>query len=67
MVNDIVKDLEGDIVKAHDALKKELAKDGEISDDDSAAGLKKMQASVDKGIAKVDEIVTKKEAEIMEV
>jgi ribosome recycling factor len=45
----------------------QLAKDGEISDDDSAVGLKKMQASVDKAIAKVDEIVGKKEAEILEV
>lgn len=44
-----------------------LAKDGEISDDDSSVGLKKMQASVDKAVEKVDEIVTKKEAEIMEV
>jgi ribosome recycling factor len=44
-----------------------LAKDGDISDDDSAAGLKKMQVKVDASIAKVDEIVAKKEAEIMEV
>jgi ribosome recycling factor len=45
----------------------QLAKDGDISDDDSAVGLKKMQAKVDDAIAKVDEIVAKKEAEIMEV
>ena len=44
-----------------------LAKDGEISDDDSATGLKKMQAVIDKSIEKVDEIIGKKEAEIMEV
>src|SRR6185295_730925 len=41
----------------------QLAKDGDISDDDSAVGLKKMQAKVDEAIAKVDEIVGKKEAE----
>jgi ribosome recycling factor len=45
----------------------QLAKDGEISDDESATGLKKMQVSIDKSIEKVDEIVGKKEAEIMEV
>jgi ribosome recycling factor len=45
----------------------QLAKDGEISDDDSAVGLKKMQTKVDEGVAKVDEIVGKKEAEILEV
>ncbi len=44
-----------------------LAKDGDISDDDSDVGLKKMQDAVDKAIAKVDEIIGKKEAEIMEV
>jgi ribosome recycling factor len=44
-----------------------LAKDGDISDDDSDAGLKKMQVAVDKSIEKVDEIINKKEAEIMEV
>src|SRR5439155_19733536 len=37
-----------------------LAKDGEISDDDSAAGLKKMQVSIDNAIARVDESSVKK-------
>ena len=45
----------------------ELAKSGDISDDDSAVGLKKMQTRVDDAIAKIDEIVAKKEAEILEV
>ena len=45
----------------------QLAKDGDISDDDSAVGLKKMQTKVDDAIAKVDEIVGKKEAELLEV
>lgn len=45
----------------------QLAKDGDISDDDSAVGLKKMQTKVDDAIAKVDEIIGKKEAEILEV
>mgnify|MGYP003409909920 CR=1 FL=1 len=35
--------------------------------DDSEQGLKKMQASVDKWIAKIDEIIGKKDAELMEV
>ncbi len=48
-------------------LLKEYAASGDISDDDSAQGLKKVQAVVDKGIARVDEVITKKEAEIMEV
>jgi ribosome recycling factor len=46
---------------------KEATKGGEISEDDEKQGLKKVQDSVDKGIAKVDEILAKKEAEIMEV
>ena len=45
----------------------QMAKDGDISDDDSATGLKKMQTKVDDAIAKVDEIIGKKEAEILEV
>lgn len=45
----------------------QLAKDGDISDDESATGLKKMQTKIDDGIAKVDEIIGKKEAEILEV
>lgn len=44
-----------------------LAKDGDISDDASDAGLKKMQAAVDAAVANVDQIITKKEAEIMEI
>lgn len=44
-----------------------LVKDGEISEDDEQQGLKKMQADVDKAIAKVDEIIGKKEAEILEI
>jgi ribosome recycling factor len=46
---------------------KELMKDGEISEDDEKQGLKKVQESVDRTTAKIDEIVGKKEAEIMEV
>ena len=44
-----------------------LAKDGEISDDESDVGLKKMQTKVDEYVTKVDEIIAKKEAEILEV
>lgn len=45
----------------------QLAKDGDISDDDSAVGLKKMQDLVDKAVADVDVIIAKKEKEILEV
>jgi ribosome recycling factor len=45
----------------------QLCSDSEISEDESATGLKKLQAAVDKGVAKVDEITQKKEAEIMEI
>ena len=48
-------------------LLKEFEKDGEITEDDSLKGLKKVQEQTDKGIAKVDETLTKKEAEVMEV
>src|SRR5262249_35836826 len=46
---------------------KTLAKDGDISEDDEKQGLKKVQDAVDKYTAKIDEIIQKKEAEIMEV
>jgi ribosome recycling factor len=46
---------------------KEYQKSGDISEDDEKNGLKKVQDAIDKGIAKVDEIAAKKEAEIMEV
>lgn len=46
---------------------KEYSKSGDITEDDEKNGTKKVQESVDKGVAKVDEILGKKEAEIMEV
>jgi ribosome recycling factor len=46
---------------------KEYMSAGDITEDDHAQGQKKVQAVIDKGIEKVDELVTKKEAEIMEV
>jgi ribosome recycling factor len=51
---------------ANDMLK-EAMKGGDISEDDEKNGLKRVQDAIDKGVAKVDEIVAKKEAEIMEV
>jgi ribosome recycling factor len=51
---------------ANDMLK-EAMKGGDISEDDEKGGLKRVQDTIDKGVAKVDEIVAKKEAEIMEV
>jgi ribosome recycling factor len=46
---------------------KELASSGDITEDDETKGLKKAQEATDKGVAKVDEILGKKEQEIMEV
>lgn len=51
---------------ANEMIKEYLAS-GDITEDDSTQGQKKVQAAIDKGIEKVDEIVSKKEAEIMEV
>ncbi|MFI5288492.1 MAG: ribosome recycling factor [Polyangia bacterium] len=51
---------------ANDLLK-EAMKGGDISEDDEKQGLKKVQDAIDRGVAKADEIVAKKEAEIMEV
>ena len=48
-------------------LLKEYADSGDISEDDSKTGLKKVQDIIDKGVTRVDEVVAKKEAEIMEV
>jgi ribosome recycling factor len=46
---------------------KEYQKSGDISEDEEKQGLKKVQDAIDKGVAKVDEVAAKKEAEIMEV
>lgn len=46
---------------------KEFLKDKSITEDDEKAGLKKVQDATDAGIAKIDEILHKKEQEIMEV
>jgi ribosome recycling factor len=46
---------------------KELQKDGDISEDDEKGGLKKVQEAIDKATTRVDEILAKKEAEILEV
>lgn len=48
-------------------LLKEYQASGEITEDDHQQGQKKVQAVIDKGIEKVDELAGKKEAEIMEV
>ena len=48
-------------------MMKEALKEGAITEDDERKGLKTVQETTDKAIAKVDEIVTKKEAEILEV
>lgn len=42
-------------------------KDGEITEDDVEQGHKKVQLVIDKSIAKIDDIIEKKQAEIMEV
>jgi ribosome recycling factor len=46
---------------------KELLKDGGITEDDERTGLKKVQETTDKAVLRVDEILTKKESEILEV
>jgi len=46
---------------------KELLKDGGITEDDERNGLKKVQETTDKAVARIDEILAKKEGEILEV
>ena len=46
---------------------KEFLKDGTITEDDERKGLKTVQDTTDKAVSKIDEIVAKKEAEILEV
>jgi ribosome recycling factor len=50
---------------ANDMLKS-LTSDGEITEDDQKRGLKGVQDATDKFVAQVDEIVAKKEKEILE-
>lgn len=52
--------------EANDLLK-ELEKNGDVSEDDSDRGLKKIQELTDKGVAEVDKIVLAKEADITEI
>ncbi len=51
---------------ANDAIKK-LEKSGEITEDDRDDDLKEVQEKTDAAIKDIDEIIAKKEAEIMEV
>ena len=46
---------------------KEALKDSAITEDDERKGLKVVQDTTDKAVAKTDELVAKKEAEILEV
>jgi len=46
---------------------KELLKDGNITEDDERNGLKKVQETTDKAVTKIDEILAKKDSEILEV
>ena len=46
---------------------KEALKDSAITEDDERKGMKSVQDTTDKAVTKVDEITTKKEAEILEV
>ena len=48
-------------------MMKDALKEGAITEDDERKGLKTIQDTTDKAVAKVDEIVSKKEAEILEV
>ncbi len=46
---------------------KEYMSSGDITEDDEQKGLKKVQEQTDKAVAKVDEVLAKKEGEIMEI
>jgi ribosome recycling factor len=46
---------------------KEFQKDKEITEDEEKQGLKKVQDTTDAAVVKVEEIVAKKEKEILEV
>jgi len=46
---------------------KEFLKDKEITEDEEKQGLKKVQDATDASVAKLDEIVVKKEKEILEI
>jgi ribosome recycling factor len=46
---------------------KEALKEGSVTEDDERKGLKTIQETTDKSVTKVDEIVAKKESEILEV
>jgi ribosome recycling factor len=46
---------------------KDLLKEGGITEDDERNGLKKVQETTDKSVARIDEILAKKEGEILEV
>jgi ribosome recycling factor len=51
--------------EANDAVKK-LEKDKKITEDDSKTGTKKVQEMTDEYVKKLDELLKRKEAEIME-
>jgi ribosome recycling factor len=46
---------------------KEFLKDKDITEDEEKAGLKKVQEATDAAVTKVDEVVAKKDKEIMEI
>ena len=51
---------------AHEMLK-EFLKDKDITEDEEKSGLKKVQEATDGAVTKVDDLVAKKEKEIMEI
>jgi len=53
--------------RAANEMLKEALKEGTITEDDERKGLKTVQDTTDKAVLRVDEIVTKKESEILEV
>lgn len=46
---------------------KKLEKDGEITEDDLKKGLDRIQKATDEGVKKIDEMIAKKDKEILEV
>lgn len=58
-----VRNLRRDV---NDKVKK-MEKDGELTEDDLKKGLDKVQKMTDEGIKKIDELISKKEKEVLEV
>jgi ribosome recycling factor len=61
------KDLVKVVKKMANEMLKDFLKEKQITEDEEKTGLKKVQEATDASVARVDEILSKKEAEILEV